>query len=172
VTAGDAGRGAAVVRVDHLAQHLLQRGRAVGAEGGQHALFVRACLTHQRGGQRLAGGRSAHQRQAAVRRVGEPFDQALGHQPVELTRDGGLRRDDDLRQLSHRQRLAAGQAGQDAPFGHRHAGLARHPVELGRDQVAGLRQQRGQVAVDEAAGRSFSARHLMLLLLTYANAWG
>jgi hypothetical protein len=73
-----------------------------------------------------------------------------------------------VRQPSHRQRLATGQAGQDAPFGHRHAGLARHPVEFGRDQVAGLRQQRGQVAVDEA----FSAGHLMLLLLTYANAWG
>jgi hypothetical protein len=97
-----------------------------------------------------AGRRDADQRDAAVAVVAEALDLALGRHAVEHARHGRLLQHRDLRELADRDRLAAGQAGEHAPLRHREAVRSHDRMELGRDQVAGLRQQRSQVVIDEA----------------------
>ncbi|MNT35064.1 hypothetical protein D3C72_1710770 [compost metagenome] len=95
-------------------------------------------------------GRDAHQRDAAITFMGQAFDLAARFHAVEQPRHRRLLGHRHLRELADADRVAAGQRRHHAPLRHRKTLLPRHLVELRRDQLAGLREQRGQVVIDEA----------------------
>ena len=99
------------------------------------------------------------QRDAAITVMGQAFDLALGFHAVQKARHRRLLGHRDLGQLPDADRLAARQRGHHPPLGDRETVLARDHVELRRDQLAGLRQQRRQVVVDEAQRLSGLRRH-------------
>ena len=74
-------------------------------------------------------------------------------------RERGLLEDRHVGEIADADRIAVDQRRHHAPLGHREAVLARHRVELIGDELAGLRQQGGQVVVDEMDGIGLVQAH-------------
>src|SRR5262249_22969197 len=96
--------------------------------------------------------RDADQRDAPVGLVRNTLDVTARLHPVEHSSRRRLVGDGDLGELPDADRLAARERRQASPFGHREALGLHDAMELARDQVTRLRQQRGQVVVDEVRG--------------------
>src|SRR5690606_15441037 len=114
-----------------------------------HFLLVQASLGNQTRDQGLAFLGNAYQRNAAVHIVGHATQQALFFQPVQQAGDGGLFGGGNTSQMANTDFARTRQGGQDTPLGNGQTVAQHHFMEFGRDQLAGLGQQGGQVVFDK-----------------------